>query len=223
MIGIGIIIYTLILLLASCYYLKKRYCLGEKECVKEVVLNNKKFVLLTMIVFIAIISFEIYCSLGQDIYWLPIMMRWSTIFWGTYLLAKVDYHEKKIPNVIILALIVIRIPFLVYELIISSEIWKSVLLYPVFGAAIGAGVILIAMILSRSGIGMGDVKMLLVIGLYVGSTEIIDTMFFMFFASAIGGVFLLATSKAKMKDSIPMAPFAFIGVAMKYVLLMIGG
>ena len=150
-------------------------------------------------------------------------MKWSTIFWGTYLLAKIDYHEKKIPNVIILVLIIIRVPFLIYELIISNEIWQSVLLYPVIGAAIGAGVIIVAMILSRSGIGMGDVKMLLVIGLYVGSTEIIDTMFYMFFLSAIGGVFLLITRKAKMKDSIPMAPFAFAGVAVKYIQLMIGG
>jgi len=222
-VGLGIVVYTLVLIAISFYYLKRRYQLLINESAKEVLVKNRKFLILTIIIFIGILSMEIYYSLDKELYVLPILMRWSTIFWGTYLLARIDYKEKKIPNIIILALIGIRAVFLLYEILVSIEIWQTALLYPVIGAVIGGGIILIAMILSRSGIGMGDVKMLMVIGLFVGSTEILDTMFYMFLLSAVGGACLLISKKAKMKDSIPMAPFAFAGVAMKYVILIIGG
>lgn len=223
MVGLIIFLYTLVLIVASFFFLKQRYNLCEKESLKEVLRKNSKYVILTIFVFVGILLIEIYYAKGKDIYCLPVLMKWSTIFWGTYLLAKIDYHEKKIPNTIILALVLVRAAFLLYEITVNIEYWMDALIYPFLGAAIGAGVILIAMILSRSGVGMGDVKMLMAIGLFVGSTEILDTMFYMFLLSAIGGVGLLIGRKAKMKDSIPMAPFACAGVAMKYVLLMIGG
>ncbi len=30
--------------------------------------------------------------------WLPVLMRWTTLLWGLYLLAYIDYRERLIPN-----------------------------------------------------------------------------------------------------------------------------
>lgn len=217
------ILYSVALIVASFFYLKARYHLCENDSLKDVAKKNLKFLILTAVVFVVIIVIETMYALKHDIYSLPVLMKWSTLFWGVYLLAKVDYHEKKIPNKIVLALLILRVAFLVYEVWVNVDYWKTVLVYPFLGAAIGGVILAVAMLISRKGVGMGDVKMFIVIGAFVGSTEILATMFYTFLISAIGGICLLITKKASLKDSIPMAPFACAGVALEYLLLMIGG
>ena len=217
------ILYTIALIAASFFYLNKRYRLCEKNSPKNVLKSNLKYLILTVLTFIALAVVETMYAINHDIYTLAILMKWSTLFWGVYLLAKVDFHEKKIPNKIVLAMLLLRLGFLVYEICINLDYWKTVIVYPLFGAAIGGSIMAVAMLLSRNGVGMGDVKMFIVIGAFVGSTEILATMFYIFIISAIGGICLLITRKAGLKDSIPMAPFACIGIAIEYLLLMIGG
>lgn len=217
------ILYSVALIVASFFYLKARYHLCENDSLRDVAKKNLKFLILTAVVFVVIIVIETMYALKHDIYSLPVLMKWSTLFWGVYLLAKVDYHEKKIPNKIVLALLILRVVFLVYEVWVNVDYWKTVLVYPFLGAAIGGVILAVAMLISRKGVGMGDVKMFIVIGAFVGSTEILATMFYTFLISAIGGICLLITKKASLKDSIPMAPFACAGVALEYLLLMIGG
>lgn len=217
------ILYSVALIVASFFYLKARYHLCENDSLKDVAKKNLKFLILTAVVFVVIIVIETVYALKHDIYSLPVLMKWSTLFWGVYLLAKVDYHEKKIPNKIVLVLLILRVAFLMYEIWVNVDYWKTVLAYPFLGAAIGGMIMAVAMLISRKGVGMGDVKMFIVIGAFVGSTEILATMFYTFLISAIGGICLLVTKKAGLKDSIPMAPFACAGVALEYLLLMIGG
>ena len=217
------VLYSVALIVASFFYLKARYHLCENENIRDVARKNINYIILTVAVFIVISVIEVMYALKHNIYSLPVLMKWSTLFWGIYLLAKVDYHEKKIPNKIVLVLLILRIAFLIYEVLSNLEFWKNVLVYPLLGAAIGGMIMAVAMLISRKGVGMGDVKMFIIIGAFVGSTEILATMFYTFLISAIGGICLLVTKKAGLKDSIPMAPFACAGVALEYLLLMIGG
>lgn len=216
-------LYTLALLVASFFYLKARYRLCENDSLKVVIKKNWKYMTLTIIVFLGVLTVETIYALKQDGYSLPVLMKWSTLFWGVYLLAKVDYHEKKIPNKIILAMLIIRMVFLAHEVCTNLEYWKKIVGYPLLGAAISGMIMAVAMLLSRKGVGMGDVKMFIVIGAFVGSSQILPTMFYSFLCSAIGGICLLVTKKAGIKDSIPMAPFACAGIALEYLLLMMGG
>lgn len=217
------IIYSVVLVVVSFLYLKARYNLCVNDSPKEVLKKNLKYVIFTAVLFLGILTVETKYAYEHDIQSLPVLMKWSTLFWGMYLLAKIDYYEKKIPNKIILVLLLFRILFLAYEVFSNLEYWKTALTYPLLGAAIGGIIMAVAMIISRKGVGMGDVKMFIVIGAFVGSAEILSTMFYTFFISAIGGIFLLMTKKANLKDSIPMAPFACVGVGLEYLLLIIGG
>ena len=88
---------------------------------------------------------------------------------------------------------------------------------------IGGVILAVAMLLSRKGVGMGDVKLFITIGAYVGSMEIIATLFYTFVVSAVVGIVLLLMKKVKLRDSVPMAPFAFAGVAIEYAFMLIGG
>ena len=102
---------------------------------------------------------------------------------------------------------------------IASNSWR----YPLIGAGIGGVILAVAMLLSRKGVGMGDVKLFITIGAYVGSMEIIATLFYTFVVSAVVGIVLLLMKKVKLRDSVPMAPFAFAGVAIEYAFMLIGG
>lgn len=217
------ILYSVALVVASFFYLKVRYKLCENGCLKDIAKKNIKYLIITSVIFLVIVVIETMYAIRHDIYSLPVLMKWSTLFWGVYLLAKIDYHEKKIPNKIVLIMLIARVVFLIYEIVVNLEYWKTVLVYPLLGAAIGGMIMAVAMLISRKGVGMGDVKMFIVIGAFVGSTEILATLFYTILISVIGGVMLLITKKAGLKDSVPMAPFACAGIALKYLLLMIGG
>ena len=217
------ILYSVALIVASFFYLKARYKLMEEDTLGGVIKKNIKYVVLTGVVFIGVTIVQTGYALEHDIYTLAVLMKWATLFWGMYLLAKVDYHEKKIPNKIVLALLLFRLGFLAYEVFSNLEYWKTVVVYPVLGAIIGGVIMAIAMLLSRKGVGMGDVKMFIMIGAFVGSSEIIATMFYTFLISAVGGIGLIIFKKASVKESVPMAPFACAGIVLEYVLLMIGG
>lgn len=220
--AILIIMYTLVLILVSFLYLKNRYKIDLKNNFRGII-HHWKFILLTCIVFLTIIPIQLSYMGRNSIEHLPVLLKWSTLFWGTFLLSRIDYQEKQIPNKVIAALLVIRLVFLAYEAYISADYWRSSFIYPLLGAAIGGGIMVVVLLLSRKGLGMGDVKLFLAIGMYVGSTEIIATLFYTCLISAVFGIVLLIIKKAKLTDSIPMAPFAFIGVAIEYIMLLIGG
>ena len=133
------------------------------------------------------------------------------------------YRERLIPNFLICVLLIARVAFLGCNLISDPEYWRSILLYPLIGAGIGGVILAVAMLLSRKGVGMGDVKLFITIGAYVGSMEIIATLFYTFVVSAVVGIVLLLMKKVKLRDSVPMAPFAFAGVAIEYAFMLIGG
>lgn len=221
--AIVLTVYSLALIAVSFLYLNARYHLCENGGIKAAAKDNVKYLVLTAAVFLVMTAVEIMYALQHELYRLPVLLKWSALFWGVYLLAKVDYHEKTIPNKIVLVLLILRLAFLVYEVLVSEGYWLNAMGYPFFGALIGGGIMGVAMLISRKGVGMGDVKMFIVIGAFVGSTEILETMFYTFLSSAVVGIVLLILKKAGLKDTVPMAPFACVGIAVKYLLLMVGG
>lgn len=215
--------YSVILAIISMVMLCRRYGKESLSCKERRIKSSIVYLLTTVLVLTIILTIQYRYICEKDSTYVYSLIKWSTLFWGCYILGWIDYKERIIPNKIILGLGITRIIFLVYELIVNFELWRRVILYPVLGALIGASIIGLALLLSGKGVGMGDVKLFLVIGAYVGSTEIFAVMTCSFLASATVGIVLLILKKVKLKDSVPMAPFAFAGVAVQYIFLMLGG
>ena len=209
--GIIITIYTLLLLVASLLYVKKRYSIEKGALTRTAFKAHWVLLAITAAVLLLFVTLSIQYSLRNELLKLPVLMRWTTLLWGLYLLAYIDYRERLIPNFLICVLLIARVAFLGCNLISDPEYWRSILLLAV------------AMLLSRKGVGMGDVKLFITIGAYVGSMEIIATLFYTFVVSAVVGIVLLLMKKVKLRDSVPMAPFAFAGVAIEYAFMLIGG
>ena len=76
------------------------------------------------------------------------------------------------------------------------------------GMLAGAGFLLLLWLITKGrGIGFGDVKLMVPVGLYFGLTTTVGILFIAFFAGAAVGVLLLALKKADRKTAIPFGPF----------------
>ncbi len=78
-------------------------------------------------------------------------------------------------------------------------------------AGLGAsGFLLILGMIWRGGMGMGDVKMALMLGFVLGSSVIV-ALFASFLLGGIGGALLIATGLRGRKDRVPFGPYLSIG------------
>ncbi len=66
------------------------------------------------------------------------------------------------------------------------------------------------------GMGFGDVKFVIFMGLFLGFPNILVGLFISFILGAIIGLLLIALEKKKIKSQVPFAPFLIIGTLVAY-------
>jgi leader peptidase (prepilin peptidase) / N-methyltransferase len=66
------------------------------------------------------------------------------------------------------------------------------------------------------GMGFGDVKFVIFMGLFLGFPKILVGLFLSFFFGAIIGIGMILMKKKKMKSQLPFAPFLIIGSLIAY-------
>jgi prepilin signal peptidase PulO-like enzyme (type II secretory pathway) len=74
------------------------------------------------------------------------------------------------------------------------------------GGAVGFGLALLILVISRGGMGWGDVKMAALIGLVVGFPLVFSTLIMAAVLGGIVAVILLLLKKKKRKETIPFGP-----------------
>lgn len=149
-----------------------------------------------------------------------LQMTQCVLLWDAmFLIATIDFQVKKIPNKLLLVLLAVRVVFLVLTFFERPEDFLPILVSSLIGMAVGAFIILIVLLLSKGQVGAGDLKLFAVIGFFFGLAGLIEIMMYSLFLSAIVAISLLLFRKAKMKSTIPMAPFVFLGLTFYYVLL----
>jgi leader peptidase (prepilin peptidase)/N-methyltransferase len=129
-----------------------------------------------------------------------------------YIATVSDIKTKKIPNKLILIMLVAwaitMIPLMFQETTRAISLLRD----SVLGFGLGGGLFLLVYAISKKGIGGGDVKFMAVTGLYLGLYGIIPAMLCGSILAAITGLSLLLLKKIKRKDTIPLAPFLYAGI-----------
>jgi leader peptidase (prepilin peptidase) / N-methyltransferase len=120
----------------------------------------------------------------------------------------IDLEHQILPNSITLPGIVIGLLFS----LVAPPGWKDA----VIGALLGAGILYAiagAYYLWRGeeGMGMGDVKMLAMIGAFLGWKAVLVTLVLASFSGAIVGVILMSAQRGGMKFALPFGTFLAIG------------
>ncbi len=126
-----------------------------------------------------------------------------SVLWGA---AYVDYKEYRIPNRYILLGLIYRGILLLLEFFTERADLKVTLLSEIIAAAallLAAGLCRLCI---KNAVGMGDIKLFVVMGLLLGLNGIWSAVFLSLIASFVTAVYLLIRKKKSRKDSIPFGP-----------------
>jgi prepilin signal peptidase PulO-like enzyme (type II secretory pathway) len=124
----------------------------------------------------------------------------------------IDIEFRIIPNVIVLPFTLIG---LALNIFFKLSIWWMPLAF-----SLGAfSFMLIIHLIYPKGMGMGDVKLSLMVGAFL-VRNVITALFLGFLAGSIYGLSFIAIKKGKLKQAIPFGPFISIG---SIVALFYGG
>jgi leader peptidase (prepilin peptidase)/N-methyltransferase len=129
-------------------------------------------------------------------------------------LAFIDYDHKLLPDAVVLPTAALG---LLYALVREDMSFLQALL----GAAVGAGFLLLVfgvyyLIRKKEGLGMGDVTMMAMVGVYLGWGKTLLTLILASFAGAIVGGVILAVRKKDLQFALPfgtfLAPAAYVAL-----------
>ena len=122
-----------------------------------------------------------------------------------------DYREKRIPNIFPISLAIIGIVCLIIGCISKQQGATSYLISSLFATIMVAICMTIDYILTKQGIGLGDIKLLCALALIGGVYTVGGTIFFGMIICTLISIGLLITKRKTMKDGIPFGPFIYLG------------
>lgn len=129
------------------------------------------------------------------------------------ILGLIDLDHKILPNVLTLSGMFVGLLFALLGWTIS--IGQSIL-----GLVVGFGVLFLIAILSRGGMGMGDVKFLGLIGSFLGWKVSLFTLFLGSFFGMVAGLVYLKKTNQDRKTHIPFGPFLSLAALISYFILV---
>jgi leader peptidase (prepilin peptidase)/N-methyltransferase len=127
-------------------------------------------------------------------------------------LSSIDIELRRLPNPIVLTAFVAGIVTLVPALLLAGT--PALLVSAVVGMAASFVFYLALAIIGRGGMGMGDVKLAGVLGLYLGALgweQLVVGVLAAFVTGAIAGAITLVARRSLRDRSLPFGPWMFVG------------
>ncbi len=210
-IAIGII--ALLSIIPSMYYYF--YYLTDKQKPEniQILLRNRWVTLYFAVFAAAAAAMLIYVSVKENASWI-VCIRQQLVLSVAAVIAAIDFKVKKVPNFLAAVLILVWMVFFIIH-IIAGEGFSTLgqrFLQALIGFLTGGIILLVCMLVSRGGIGAGDVKLIAVLGLFYGMIGILNILFYSCLFAVVISVFLLVAKKLKLKDSVPMTPFILMAL-----------
>ena len=122
----------------------------------------------------------------------------------------IDLAHKIVPDAITL-------PGILVGLVASLTLTSTGIIDAMVGLCLGGGLFLLIALLSRGGMGGGDIKLIAMIGAFLGWQAVLVTILFGAFLGALVGLSLIVMKKKGRKDPVPFGPFLAIGALIAMV------
>ncbi|OHE55338.1 MAG: hypothetical protein A2Z47_13535 [Thermodesulfovibrio sp. RBG_19FT_COMBO_42_12] len=129
---------------------------------------------------------------------------YSLLFSALLTASVIDLYHQIIPDFI-------TIPGIIIGLAASAAILPSGIKSAFFGTLLGGGLFFVIAVASRGGMGGGDIKLIAMIGSFLGLTDVLITIVLSSFIGSLVGIFLMLIFGKGRKYKIPFGPFLAIG------------
>jgi prepilin signal peptidase PulO-like enzyme (type II secretory pathway) len=133
------------------------------------------------------------------------------LFFG-YITAIQDYRTKRIPNAYIVMMFTAWFVTIFPQIFLHTDTIFTIAKDAGLGFLFGGGLFLLVYVISRKGLGGGDVKFMAASGLYLGFDGIFSAMLFGATLAALVGLVLILLKRVGRKDTMPLVPFLYIGI-----------
>lgn len=190
------------------YLIWKKYNIFESDCGKY----KKTIIFILLALASVFLSVMLLCRNYAMVTCVNFMVLYTILA----SVAGIDFKTKTIPNKILLTGLIIRILLISVEAVFFSDGIKQTFINSGIGFAFGLIFMLFLSIISKHGIGYGDVKLFAWIGLCVGLLDTYNILFYSVLVAAVAGIYLLVIKNKSKKMQLPFAPFVFIGT---YIVL----
>ena len=167
------------------------------------------FLILTVVIGVEFYLFQYACLKS---------IRYLLLAWSLLLIAWVDQRSRRIPNRLLLLLLAVRTVILALECLVYQEYWISMVISAGAGMIFSGGMFLICYVIDRGGIGAGDVKLLAVLGYWMGVGAVFTVIFLTVLLAAVYSGAGLLLRKVRLKQEMPFAPFVLAGTILTMML-----
>lgn len=153
----------------------------------------------------AIIYIIMYLKFGFNIDFIFYALISSVLIVITF----IDLNEMIIPDILVVIILILSILYKGFNYFIygiSLSLFSSL-----SGLLLAGGIFLAIVLLSKGGMGGGDVTLIASLGFVLGTKYILLNIFLSFILGAIISIFLLVTKIKGRKDPIPFGPFIILG------------
>lgn len=185
----------------------------DGKCQSKEFLRLKFDFALLMVVLVAFfISVFIFCKgyLLESEAFMRALMNAEVMMWLS-IIGYIDARERIVPNSLIGIGLLFWLVLMLLDIFVGGTPWLQLLVFSGIGGIVCGGVLFIIALIAKSALGMGDVKLFLVLGLLYGLTDAYGILLFSVIAMGIVSIILLIAKKVNRKSKIPMAPFVIIG------------
>lgn len=200
-------IITVLVNILNLYAFRYEHGNNEKKSV------NKIFVVAMFAMNIILANLIVYIYNGSNIINAKLMILIS-MMWP---IAYIDFKEKRIPNKILIIMLIARAVILIPELALLGNISQRLISMVIATVAVIIACVLCCLIV-KGAIGMGDIKLFCVMAIYLGLEGIWSAIFCSLIVSFVIAVFSLSTKRVNRKDNIPFAPAILIGTYLSIFL-----
>lgn len=135
-----------------------------------------------------------------------------------FVAANTDARKRLIPNKLVLIGLVLRVVFWVMELITVPDEFLKIVKNDLYACVLVVVFFIIGVLLVKGGIGMGDIKLMLVMCLFQGFYGVVSSLFCSLFIAFIYAIIVLLLRKKTKKDSVAFAPAILLGTALSIFL-----
>ncbi|MBQ8317623.1 MAG: prepilin peptidase [Lachnospiraceae bacterium] len=157
----------------------------------------------------------LFCRYG---YHLLISLQLVILMSLLLLAAKIDKHNMIIPNGIIVVLLATKTVLWLMFYLIDLKHFAEDISQGLCGLVVMAVTFLVLRLAYKGGIGMGDIKLMVVVGLYLGVMRSMYVLLVASMAAVVISLMSLAKGKLKVKDSLSFGPSIALGGVIVLIL-----